>query len=161
MIVKKIIAALAVLALAGGGWCLVRAHIRATALAGSAQDRPKPHQARPPHGGTAVVLGDEQFQLELVREPASGTLKVYVLDGELEDFVRIGAKVLELQVQRPGRNETLKLVPVADAATGETVGDTCLFQTRADWLKQVDHFSGTIKALVIQDQTFKSVPFAL
>jgi len=158
---KQVIAALAVLVLAGGGWYLVRAHIRATALAGSAQDRPKPHRALPPHGGTAVGLGDEQFQLELVRDPALGTLKVYVLDGELEDFVRIGAKVLELQVQRPGRSETLKLLPVADAATGETVGDTCLFQTQADWLRQVDHFHGIIKSLAIQDQTFKSVPFEL
>jgi hypothetical protein len=157
---KTPLAVLVVLALAGGAWALVRARINATALAGTAHDIPKPHRDQPPHGGTAIGLGDDQFNLELVRDPAAGTLKAFVLDGEMEDFIRIKAKVLEIEAEHDGRKETLKLLPVADAATGETVGDTCLFQTRADWLKRVDHFKGTIRALAIQDQSFKSVAFA-
>ena len=57
------------------------------------------------------------------------------------------------------RKDTLALMPVADLATGETVGDTCLFQARAGWLKTAGHFKGVFQDLKIQDQTFKAVPF--
>ena len=160
MRLKHAIAFLAVLVLAAGGWALVRSHIRATALAGSATDRPKPHQAVPPHHGTPVELGDEQFTIELVREPASGLLRAYVLDGEMESFIRIATRQLDLEVQRPGRKETLTLKPVSDLATGETLGDTSLFEARADWLKSTDTFKGVFKNLKIQDQVFKSVEFS-
>jgi len=154
------LAALAVLAIAGGGWVLVRAKIRSGAVAGSANDPVKPHENRPPHGGTAVVLGDEDFQVELVRDPAAGTLRAYILDGEMESFVRIATRAFDLQVERDGRRETLTFRPVADLATGETVGDTSLFEARADWLKRADHFKGVIKSLAIHDQTFRAVAFA-
>jgi hypothetical protein len=157
---KPATALLAALALTGGAWTLVRSHIRATALAGSAADQPKPHHAVPPHHGTPVELGDEQFTLEWVREPASGTLRAYVLDGEMEGFVRIAALQLDLLVQRAGRREHLILKPVADPATGETIGDTSLFEARADWLKSADTFKGTLRNLKVQDQTFESVAFS-
>jgi hypothetical protein len=157
---KMPIAFLVVLALAGSAWFLVRARINATAVAGTSHDIPKPHQDQPPHGGTPIGLGEDQFNLELVRDPAAGTLKAFVLDGEMEDFIRISAKVLEIDVEHEGRKDTLKLLPVADAATGETVGDTCLFLTQADWLKRVDHFKGVIKNLAIQDQKFQSIAFS-
>ncbi len=153
---KHAIAILTVLALAGGGWALLRSRIGAAALAGSATDQPKPHHAVPPHRGTPVELGDEQFTIELVREPASGTLRAYVLDGEMESFIRIAARQLDLQVQGQA---TLTLKPVADLATGETVGDTSLFEARADWLKSAATFKGIFRNLKIQDQVFKSVEF--
>jgi hypothetical protein len=157
---KHAIAILAVPVLVAGGWALLRSHIGATALAGSATDQPKPHQAAPPHHGTPVELGDEQFTIELVREPASGLLRAYVLDGEMESFIRIATRQLDLEVQRPGRKETLTLKPVSDLATGETLGDTSLFEARADWLKSTDTFKGVFKNLKIQDQVFKSVEFS-
>lgn len=160
MRLKHAIAILAVPVLVAGGWALLRSHIGATALAGSATDQPKPHQAAPPHHGTPVELGDEQFTIELVREPASGTLRAYVLDGEMESFIRISARQLDLEVQRPDRKETLTLKPVADLATGETAGDTSLFEARADWLKSADTFKGVFRNLKIQDQVFKSVKFS-
>jgi hypothetical protein len=157
---KTILACLLGAALAGGTWYLVQARISATALAGTSHDIPKPHQDKPPHGGTPIGLGDDAFNLELVRDPATGTLKAFVLDGEMEDFIRISAKVLVIDAEHDGRKDTLKLLPVADAATGETVGDTCLFQTQADWLKQADHFKGVIPSLAIQDQKFQAVGFS-
>jgi hypothetical protein len=159
MSLKKPILVLIVLGLAGGGWFLVRARIRATAVAGTANDPVKPHQDQPPHGGTPVVLGDEQFHLELVRDPAAGTLRAYVLDGEMEAFIRISANSFDIEVDPGGRKQTLTFKPVADLATGETVGDTSLFEAKADWIKTADHFKGVIKLLPIQDQTFKSVAF--
>jgi hypothetical protein len=156
---KRPLAFLVVLSLAGGAWYLVRARISATALAGTSHDIPKPHQNKPPHGGTPIGLGDDQFNVELVRDPATGTLKAFVLDGEMEDFIRISAKVLVIDVEHEGRKDTLRLLPVADAATGEKVGNTCLFQTQADWLKLEGHFKGVIPSLAIQDQKFQAVSF--
>jgi len=149
----------AVLALAAGTWHLVQGHIRATALAGSAHDQPRPHRHHPPHGGTPVAPGDEAFHLELVRDAEAGTLRVYVLDGEMENFVRIAAPRLTLEVDRGGRKDILALRPVADLATGETVGDTSLFQTQAGWLRTTGSFKGVFRDLKIQDQTFQAVPF--
>jgi hypothetical protein len=156
---KQPIAVLLALALAGGGWALVRRRIQATALAGTASDPVRPHQHRPPHGGTPIVLGDEQFHMELVRDAAAGTLRAYILDGELEDFIRIGAKAFTLQVERDGRKDTLAFRPVADLATGETVGDTSLFEARADWIRRTDRFKGNIINLPIRDQVFRAVAF--
>ena len=146
-------------ALAGGGWYLARARISAGALAGTALDVVKPHRNQPPHGGTPVVLGDGDFCMELVREPSSGTLRVYVLDGEMEDFVRIKEPQLELEIEQHGRRRTLGLRAVADPATGETVGDTCLFETRTSWLKGANPFKGVVKRIAIHDRTFQSIPF--
>jgi hypothetical protein len=157
---RQVVTLLALAALAGGGWYLVRARIGGTALAGTAHDVPRPHVDQPPHGGTAVVLGDDDFNLELVRDAASGTLRAYLMDGEMEEFIRVADRQLDLEIDRDGRRRTLTLKPVADPVTGETVGDTCLFQAQADWLKQADHFKGVIKRVAIQDRTFKSIPFA-
>ena len=160
MRLKHAFAPLIVLALAGGAWALIRSHIRATALAGSATDRPKPHRAVPPHGGTPIVVGDEAFTIELVREPGSGTLRAYVLDGELEGFVRIAAQQLSLEVEWQGGRKVLALKPVADLATGETAGDTSLFETRTDWLKKAGRFKGVFRNLRIHDQDFPAVAFS-
>ena len=157
---RKFIATLVVLAVAGGAWILVRSRINATALAGTAHDLPKRHRNLPPHGGTPICLGDDGFNLELVRDPATGTLQAFILDGEMEEFIRVADPKIDLLIERDGRKETLTLKPVADRVTGETVGDTCLFQTRADWLKGADPFKGVIRDLAIQDQKFHAVPFA-
>jgi len=150
---------LILLALAGGAWISVRWRIRSGALAGSAKDLPRLRQDQPPHGGTPVSLGDGQFNLELVRDPATGTLQAYLLDGELEGYIRIRARELVLKVELEGRRRTLRLLPVADAATGETVGDTSLFQARADWLKGPAAIQGIIPEVAIRGRVFRSVSF--
>ena len=38
------------------------------------------HQARPPHGGTAVALGCDAFHVEFARDAVPGALAAYVLD---------------------------------------------------------------------------------
>ena len=117
------------------------------------------HQDQPPHGGTPVTLGDDEFHLELVRDPETGTLSGYVLDDEMEEFVRISAPSLVLDVQRGGQPQRLVLSPVADLATGETVGNTSLYQGQADWLKTEGHFDATLEPVSIHGSTFGPTPF--
>jgi hypothetical protein len=117
------------------------------------------HEHKAPHGGTAVVLGNEAYHIELVRDAATGALQAYVLDGEMEKFIRTNASSFEITAIANGAPQTLTLKPVANVATGETVGDTSLFETKADWLKTTSQFDATLKSITIRGTTFSDVKF--
>lgn len=117
------------------------------------------HEHIPPHGGTAVVLGEEAFHVELVRDAATGVLQAYVLDGELENFVRVQQASFDLTAKIGGETKTLTFKSVANSATGETVGDTSLFTAEADWLKTTSVFDAEIKTLTVRSTTFTGVKF--
>ena len=117
------------------------------------------HEHRPPHGGTPIVLGNEAYHLELVLDSESGALQAFVLDGEMENFIRCDATTLEIDVTPGDQPQTLMLAAVANPATGETVGDTALFEAHADWLKTVTTFDGLLKKITIRDTTFADVKF--
>ena len=136
-------------------------------IAGCAKSSPGPaavpppakHEHHPPHSGTPVVLGDEVYHVELVLDPATGKLSAYVLDGEMENFIRSAAPSFEMSALVKGELKALTLRAVPNPATGETVGDTSLFETQADWLKTTKNFDGVIKSLAIRGTTFTDVEF--
>jgi hypothetical protein len=116
------------------------------------------HEHHPPHGGTPVVLGAELYHLELVLDPATGRLSAYVLDGEMEDFVRITASSLEITVAgQPSR--TLVLLPVANPATGEAAGSTSLFEVQTDWLKSTPAFDAVLTRIEVRGTVFTAIAF--
>ncbi len=117
------------------------------------------HEHHPPHGGTPVVLGEEAYHLELVRDREAGTLQAFLLDGEMENFVRSAMPSIEIVARAGGAERTLVLLAVANPATGETVGDTSLFQAQADWLRTTPEFDATIKAVTVRGSTFSAVAF--
>jgi hypothetical protein len=121
--------------------------------------KPHHHAHHAPHGGTPVVLGDELYHLELVRDGATGTLQAYVLDGEMHDFIRLPA--LEFVIEAPvgGEVQVVVLRAVANAATGETVGDTALFEAQAEWLKTTASFDATLRSIAIRGRDFSGVKF--
>jgi hypothetical protein len=120
---------------------------------------PLKHEHKPPHGGTPVVLGDEIYHVELVVDASTGKLQAYVFDGELENFIRTKAPSLTIDAVVNGAPQTLVLAAVANPATGETVGDTSLFETQADWLKTTPSFDGTLQSITIRGTTFTAVKF--
>lgn len=120
---------------------------------------PAKHEHKAPHGGTPVVLGQEAYHLELVREGETGKLSAYVLDGEMENFIRSAVPSIEVVATIGGKKETLTLAAVANPATGEKVGDTSLFETRADWLKTTAVFDGVLTTITIRGTTFAAVAF--
>ena len=79
------------------------------------------HEHRAPHGGTPVVLGDESYHLELVRDADAGKLTAYVLDGEMDNFIRLRAPAIEIVATVAGEKRPLALAAVANSATGETI----------------------------------------
>ena len=117
------------------------------------------HEHHPPHGGAPVELGEEEYHVELVRDVTAGKLQAFVLDGELENFVRIAAPSLEVDAQVSGRPETLVLAAVANNATGEKVGDSSLFEAQADWLKTTPKFDGVLKEITVRGKTYTNVAF--
>ena len=134
--------------------------LAACSKAPEAAPAPAKHEHHPPHGGTAVVLGDEAYHLEFVRDPAAGTLQAYILDGEMETFIRSAMSALEVDATAGGTAHTLRLLPVANPATGETAGDTALFEVQADWLKTTATFEAVMPSVTIRGTTFTHVRFA-
>lgn len=118
------------------------------------------HKNTPPHGGTPVALGDD-YCVEFVREPGTGTLAAYVLDDEMEEFIRIAAPSLTVVAHLPGGDRPLVLGAVASTATGETVGATSCFQAQADWLKAAGAFDATLQAIRVRGADFSNVRFSL
>lgn len=117
------------------------------------------HQDRPPHGGTPVVIGDEAYNVEFVLDPAGGTLSAYLLDDEMEEFVRSDMPSFEVTAKVGGTEQTLVFKPVANSATGETVGDSALFTAQAGWLKTTRSFDAVIKSVTLDGTTFTDVDF--
>jgi predicted small lipoprotein YifL len=116
------------------------------------------HEHKAPHGGTAIELGEEAFHLELVKEE-NGKLSAYVLDGELENFIRIASPSFQIVALAGGESRTLEFRAVASTATGETVGSTSHFEAEADWLKTTPTFGGLLTRLEIRGTVFTAVAF--
>jgi len=117
------------------------------------------HEHHPPHHGTPVVLGDEEYHIEFVRDGAAGKLQAFVLDGELENFIRIQPTSFLIAATVSGHAETLTLSAVPNSATGETIGDTSLFEGQADWLKTATNFDATLVAVNVRGNNYTNVAF--
>jgi hypothetical protein len=117
------------------------------------------HEHKPPHQGTPVVLGSEEYHVELVVDRPAGKIQAYILDGEMENFVRIQAESFEVRAALPDGPKTLALKAVPNNATGEKTGDTSMFETRADWLKTNATFDATLPELTVRGRAYRNVPF--
>jgi hypothetical protein len=117
------------------------------------------HHHDPPHGGTGVTLGDEAYHLEFVRDAATGRMQCYILSGHMAGFTRIAMPAFEVEAMVGDKAETLTFKPVENTRTGETVGDTSLYEAQADWLKTTETFDGTVKMIEIKGTKFADVKF--
>lgn len=117
------------------------------------------HHHTAPHGGTLVELGEHQFNLEIVRDAAAGTLTVYVLDGHAENFIRTPLPGIALIATVNGLPQPLALTASASQETGEKVGDTSAFAGQAGWLKTTANFDVVIPVLEIRGAKFTDVKF--
>jgi len=125
---------------------------------GGANEGPQVHRSVPPHGGTPVALGAD-YNLELVRDRDAGILSAYLLDDEMEEFVRSSSRSITIVASMDGEPHALVLGAIANRATGETVGDTSLFQAKADWLKRSAVFSGTVQGVAVRGADLGSAAF--
>jgi hypothetical protein len=117
------------------------------------------HHHASPHGGTAVVLGDEAYQLEFVLDADAGAITAYVLDGHMENFIRVNVPSFEVVATVNAERHPLIFQATANSATGETAGDTSQFTAQADWLKTSSVFDAQLTELTIRGRTFSDVAF--
>lgn len=118
-----------------------------------------PPADQPPHGGTVVEFADGIYHLELLLDADAGKVTAFVLDGELEEYVRAGAPSFEITAKIGGRDESLVFQPVANPATGETLTDTAQYEVQADWLKTAKEFDAVLKSIVVRGTTYSDVKF--
>ena len=112
-----------------------------------------------PHGGQLVEVGEHGsgYNLELVLHP-DGFLQIYVLDAHAENFVRIPAPSIEIEIPGEGNSSrTLLCEPVADTATGETVGNTSLF-TSTERISDLLPLQAVIPQLQLMEFVYENVP---
>ncbi|MEO6567546.1 MAG: hypothetical protein ABIO94_02185 [Opitutaceae bacterium] len=117
------------------------------------------HEHTAPHGGTPVMLGKELYHLEFVLDRAAGKLSAYVLDGEMDKYIRLAMPSFEVFATVNGTKQLLTLRAIEDSATGEKVGDTALFEATADWLKTVSTFDAVLSKIEIRGSAFADVAF--
>ena len=118
------------------------------------------HHHEPPHGGTVIELGQEAYHLELVLESERGPLICYVMDGHLEQFIRLSQTSIVCDVElADGTQTNLVFMATANRATGEQVGDTAEFHADIQPWVPINRFEGKIREVHIQDQSFTDVAF--
>ena len=115
------------------------------------------HQAK--NGGQLVEVGKHQFNFELLPDAKAGKLTAWVLDAHAESYVRIAAPTLQVKATVDGQEKVLVLAAVANAASGEKVGETSQFEGSAEWLKTANGFSGKILGVTLGGQNFGDVAF--
>lgn len=112
-----------------------------------------------PHGGTLVEIGDHQFNVEFVHNEENGTLSAYTLDAHAENFLRTAMTSFDVIISAGGESRTVTFKPVANTASGETVGDTSQYDATAPWLKDKHAFAGIIGKIDFRGTVFTDVPF--
>lgn len=119
------------------------------------------HGHEPKNGGQLIEVGKHQFNLEVLVDSASGKLTTWVLDAHAEGYVRIEAPQLQIKADAGGGEQLLILGAVANAASGEKVGDTSQFEGSAEWVKSAKGFKGRFVDVRIRGQAFGDVAFEL
>jgi hypothetical protein len=122
--------------------------------------QPRQHQHDPLFGGKLVELGDHEYNIEFVHDPENQRMEAYILDGHASNFIRIPAQSFEVIAKIPGEpGQTLVFEAVTRTETGETVGNTALFQAEADWLGRVNSFDGILKEITIRGKQYQGIAF--
>jgi hypothetical protein len=138
--------------------------LAATFLAGcskpaATETAKKNHGHVAPHGGVLVEIGEHQFNVEFVHDEESGKLSAYTLDAHAENFLRTAMASFDVFISAGGETRTISFKPVANAASGETVGDTSQYDATDPWLKDKHAFAGIIGKIDFRGTVFTDVPF--
>jgi hypothetical protein len=118
-----------------------------------------PHHHDPPHGGAGVTLGDEEAHIEFLVDAEAGTVTAWFFKPHMERYLRIKAESFVVLARLPDGEASMTFAAVANAGTGETIGDTSQFVARADWLASVVSFDAVLPEVSIRGRVYRSVAF--
>ena len=94
----------------------------------------------PPHGGTVLDWGGGKYHLEVVFDKANQQACVYVLGSNVKDSLAIEAEEVNLALQQPDLELTLKASP----QEGDPEGKSSRFVGKHESFATEQKFSGTI-----------------
>lgn len=109
------------------------------------------------HGGVAVELGEHEFQVEFTFGDTPGTLLAYLLDGHMNEYVRIEAARFTATAKVDGETFPVMFEATADSATGEKVGDSSLFTAKIAGVPAGHTVDLVVPTLVIKGRTYTNV----
>ena len=118
-----------------------------------------PHHHEPPHGGAGVTLGDEAAHIEFLADAETGTMIAWFFTPHMERYLRVQVESFEVLAKLPEGEARLTFHAVANAGTGETVGDTSQFVAGADWLVGVEAFDAVLPEVSVRGRVYRSVAF--
>lgn len=113
----------------------------------------------PPHGGTPVLVADDEFHLELVLDPVAAKMQAYVLDGHLERYVQVPETNFVIVAKSGGSTEQLTFQRVPEPGSGTVPATSALFEARAEWLRTTREFEGSIPTITLNGKTHLNVSF--
>jgi hypothetical protein len=113
------------------------------------------HDAK--HGGVALVLGEEAYHIEFTYGETPGVLQAYFLDGEMENYVRVAAPSFATIAKMGDEEKPLVFHATTNSATGETVGNSALFEARADWLVGKPLLKLSIPTITVKSSTYTNL----
>lgn len=115
------------------------------------------HHHSAPHGGSLVELGQHAAHLEVVFQPSTGQMDIYVWDAHVENPIRLQTgKALALELSDPSELK-VSLEPVADPLSGETRENTSHFSVTVQELEGVASFRGRVPEISVQGTTYQDV----
>lgn len=143
-------------------WALVAASVTLVGCGGGddhdhEHEESHVHEHHAPHGGTLAMLGDHSFQLELVGDANGEFLNLYVLDGEAERFIRVATSSIQATAVVGEERWELAFQAQANAATGETVGDSSHFRAATSQLLSYERFELRVERMELRGQIFDTV----
>lgn len=118
------------------------------------------HAHSPPHGGTPVIIADDKFHLELVRDSTAGKMQAYILDGHLEGYVPVSETGFVIVASVGGKEESLAFQRASEAASGSVPARSSLFEAQGEWLKTTPEFAARIPAITLGGTTFTNISFS-
>ncbi len=120
------------------------------------------HAEHGPHHGTLVLLGDEEFHVEVVLDAEHGKLLAYPLDGAAEKALTIEQPEIELvyTVKTSKEKEGLPAEPTTGKLTaGKDEAGNQVFTLEAADLKGVKMFDGHFGPIKFGDKEFAETKF--
>ena len=116
-------------------------------------------EPKAPHGGLLIDAGDDFAHVEMVFDPAQGSLSAYILDGEAEEVVPIKQPSILVRLVKPAR--TLKLKADVSRLSGEKPGATSSYTLTDLSLKGLSQLQGALVSVNINGNVFKNLAFQL
>ena len=106
-----------------------------------------------------MTLGDEEAHIEFLVDAEAGTVTAWFFTPHMERYLRVQVESFEVLAKLPDGEAKLTFAAVANAGTGETVGDTSQFVAKADWLAGVAVFDAVLPEVTVRGTVYRNVAF--